>query len=136
MEARVEVLGDKALLEGENLLTPAIVRRPVVEHLRKRALGPALTVLADFLAVLLRLAAQGQPVGRNDTRMQSELFMLAASLTPPQRWPIPYTFWPDSSTVNMMLQCIAGVGAAGLLQLVAAKALCFALHIAEQVCRL
>eukprot|EP00965_Chrysotila_dentata_P001837 60873-Pleurochrysis_carterae.AAC.1 len=68
MEARVEVRGDEALLEGEDLLTPAIVlnnlglhERPVVEHLRTRALRPAHTVLADFLAVLLRLAAQGQP---------------------------------------------------------------------------
>eukprot|EP00965_Chrysotila_dentata_P043595 1449491-Pleurochrysis_carterae.AAC.5 len=67
MDARVEVCGDKALLEKARIccVTPAISHvnlarheRPVVEYQRTRALGPALTVFADFLAVLLRLATQ------------------------------------------------------------------------------
>eukprot|EP00965_Chrysotila_dentata_P223900 6193869-Pleurochrysis_carterae.AAC.3 len=69
LEMRYLFMTYRQLLEGQDALTPVIVRvnlglreSPVVEHQRARAMRPALAVFADRLAVRLRLAAQREPV--------------------------------------------------------------------------
>eukprot|EP00965_Chrysotila_dentata_P148208 4892905-Pleurochrysis_carterae.AAC.2 len=71
VQACVEVRRDEALLERQGPLTPLIVavdlglhERPIVDDLRARAQRTAQAVLAALLAVLLRVAAQGEPVRR------------------------------------------------------------------------